>query len=53
MRYLGDVRRAIGKLDVRVPNLESDLPELVAAYRKARQIVDAGRGGKRDETPEA
>jgi len=29
---------------VRVPNLASTLPELVAAYQKARIIVDAGHG---------
>ncbi|MDB5235731.1 MAG: hypothetical protein JWR44_2724 [Hymenobacter sp.] len=48
VRYLGGARAALGKLDVRVPNLESALPELVAAYRKAREIVDAGHGGKAD-----
>lgn len=48
VRHLGEARKAIGKLDVRVPNLESALPELVAAYHKARQIVDAGHGGKPD-----
>jgi len=48
VRHLGDARRAIEKLDVRVPNLESALPELVAAYHKAREIVDAGHGGKPD-----
>jgi hypothetical protein len=48
VRYLGDARKALEKLDVRVPNLESALPELVAAYRKARQIVDAGHSGKPD-----
>ncbi|MCI1187506.1 hypothetical protein MON38_08745 [Hymenobacter sp. DH14] len=48
MRHLGDARRAIEKFDVRVLSLESALPKLVAAYRKAREIVDAGHGGKPD-----
>jgi hypothetical protein len=46
VRYLGDARRALDKLDVRVPNLESALPELVAAYHKARESVNAGHGPK-------
>ena len=48
VRHLGAARAALGKLDLRVPNLESALPDLVAAYRKARQIVDAGHGGQPD-----
>ncbi|MDB5268197.1 MAG: hypothetical protein JWP58_1237 [Hymenobacter sp.] len=35
VRYLSEARAAIGKRDVRVPNLESTLPEPAAAYRKA------------------
>ncbi|MDB5267653.1 MAG: hypothetical protein JWP58_693 [Hymenobacter sp.] len=41
---LGDARKALKRLDVRVPNLVDELPELVAQYRKARIIVDAGHG---------
>lgn len=43
---LGTARTALKRLDVRVPNLADDLPELVAQYRKARLIVDAGHGPK-------
>lgn len=43
---LGDARAALKRLDVRVPNLIDDLPELVARYQKARIIVDAGHGPK-------
>ena len=43
---LGAAHKALERLDVRVPNLESDLPELVANYQKARAIVDAGHGPK-------
>lgn len=43
---LGAARTALKRLDVRVPNLVDDLPELVAAYKKARLIVDAGHGPK-------
>lgn len=39
-------RKALKRLDVRVPNLTDDLPDLVARYKKARIIVDAGRGPK-------
>ena len=46
VRHLGEARAALAKLDVRVPNLESALPALVAQYRQARTIVDAGRGAK-------
>lgn len=46
--HLGEARQAIARLDVRVPNLQSTLPELVAAYQKARVIVDAGHGPKQD-----
>lgn len=42
--HLREARKALKSLDVRVPNLLSKLPELVAAYRKARQVVDAGHG---------
>lgn len=43
---LGAARAALKRLDVRVPNLTDDLPELVASYKKARVIVDAGRGSQ-------
>ena len=46
VKYLGDARKAIKGLDLRVPNLSSALPELVPAYKKAREIVDAGHGPK-------
>jgi N-acetylmuramoyl-L-alanine amidase len=46
VQYLAEAHAAIEKLDVRVPNLKSALPDLVAAYEKARIIVDAGHGGK-------
>lgn len=46
VKYLGEVRKALKGLDVRVPNLQSALPDLVAAYKKAREIVDAGHGPK-------
>ena len=45
---LGAARTALKRLDVRVPNLVDDLPELVANYKKARIIVDAGHGPKPD-----
>ena len=44
----GAARKALKRLDVRVPNLVGDLPELVAKYRKDRMIVDAGHGPKPD-----
>ena len=43
---LGAARTALKRLDVRVPNLVDDLPDLVANYQKARIIVDAGHGPK-------
>jgi hypothetical protein len=43
---LGAARTALKRLDVRVPNLTDDLPELVANYKKARVIVDGGHGPK-------
>ena len=43
---LGQARAALKRLDVRVPNLVGELPELVANYKKARVIVDAGHGPK-------
>jgi hypothetical protein len=52
VKYLGKARRALASLDVRVPNLQSSLPDLVAAYRKAREIVDAGHGPQEHKTPE-
>ena len=45
---LGAARTALKRLDVRVPNLVGELPELVANYKKARIIVDAGHGPKPD-----
>ena len=41
---LGAARKALKQLDVRVPNLVDDLPALVAEYKKARVVVDAGHG---------
>jgi N-acetylmuramoyl-L-alanine amidase len=46
VQHLAATRQAIARLDVRVPNLTSALPALVAAYAKARIIVDAGHGAK-------
>lgn len=46
VEHLGDVRKAIKGLDLRVPNLRAALPDLVLAYQKAREIVDAGHGPK-------
>lgn len=46
VKHLGEARAALARLDVRVPNLESALPALVAQYQQARIIVDAGRGAK-------
>ena len=46
VKYLGEARAALARLDVRIPNLESALPALVAHYQQARSIVDAGRGAK-------
>ena len=43
---LGAAHKALERLDVRVPNLVDDLPELVAKYHKARIVVDAGHGPK-------
>jgi hypothetical protein len=48
--HIAEMRKAIKGLDLRVPNLQDELPELVAAYKKARQIIDAGRGPKEDGT---
>lgn len=48
VQHLGEARQAIARLDVRVPNLQGTLPALVAAYEKARIIVDAGHGKKAD-----
>ena len=44
VRHLAAARQALARLDVRVPNLRATLPDLVAAYEKARLIVDAGHG---------
>ena len=46
VRHLAEARQALTRLDVRVPNLRATLPDLVAAYEKARIIVDAGHGHK-------
>lgn len=43
---VGAARTALKRLDVRVPNLGDELPDLVAAYKQARLIVDAGHGPK-------
>lgn len=53
VQHLGEARQALARLDVRVPNLQSQLPELVAAYERVRVIVDAGHGQKSDATPPA
>ena len=42
----GAARTALKRLDVRVPNLVDDLPALMAEYKKARVIVNAGHGPK-------
>ncbi|AWM34434.1 hypothetical protein [Hymenobacter nivis] len=47
VQHLGEARQALAHLDVRVPNLQSALPALVAAYERARVIVDAGHGPKK------
>jgi ligand-binding sensor domain-containing protein len=47
--HMRELRKAITGLDLRVPNLQEELPELVAAYRKARQIIDAGHGPKENK----
>jgi hypothetical protein len=51
VQHLGEDRQALARLDVRVPNLAGTLPELVAAYEKARVIVDAGHGPKNPAPP--
>ena len=48
VQHLGEARAALAKLDVRVPNLRAALPDLVAAYEKARLIVDAGHSPQPD-----
>lgn len=54
VRHLAAARQALTRLDVRVPNLRATLPDLVAAYEKARLIVDAGHGQQaRASTPAA
>ncbi len=50
VQHLAEARQALARLDVRVPNLQSTLPELVAAYEKARVVVDAGHGAKKAAT---
>ena len=50
---IGEARKAIAGLDIRVPNLKSAMPDLVAAYEKARQINDAGHGHKDAAAPQA
>ncbi|WP_210514771.1 hypothetical protein [Hymenobacter terricola] len=42
--HLGDARKALHRLDVRVPNLGGQLPDLVKEYFRLREIVDAGHG---------
>jgi uncharacterized protein (DUF3084 family) len=46
VQHLAEARQALARLDVRVPNLASTLPALVADYQKARTVVDAGHGPK-------
>lgn len=46
VQHLGEARQALARLDVRVLNLQSALPELVAQYQRTRVIVDAGHGAK-------
>lgn len=48
VQHLAEARTALDRLDVRVPNLKTALPELVAQYQQARIIVDAGHGGKHE-----
>ena len=49
--HLAEARTALGRLDVRVPNLQAALPELVAQYQQARFLVNAGRGRKASAAP--
>ena len=44
VQHLGDARKALKRLDVRVPNLSGKLPALAKEYARQRQIVDAGHG---------
>lgn len=46
VQHLAEARQALARLDVRVPNLASALPALVADYQRARIVVDAGHGPK-------
>jgi hypothetical protein len=48
VQHLGEARAALARLDVRIPNLKTALPELVAQYEQARIVVDAGKGGPHD-----
>ncbi|WP_375417969.1 hypothetical protein [uncultured Hymenobacter sp.] len=45
VQHLGEARAALARLDVRMPNLQPLLPELVAQYQQARFLVNAGKGG--------
>ena len=45
VQHLAEARAALDKLDVRVPNLQSTLPKLVAEYEQTRFLVNAGHGG--------
>lgn len=47
--WMTRVRAAIGRLDVRVPNLKSELPDVVARYRKARKLIKLG--GRKAKPP--
>ena len=47
--WMKKVRAAIKRLDVRVPNLESDLPEVVGRYRRARKLIKLGGRSKKKE----
>ena len=46
VKHLGAARVALDRLDVRVPNLRTAMPELVTEYEKARVVVNAGHGAK-------
>ncbi len=43
------LRTAIDRLDTRVPNLKSTLPDVVARYKKARQVIKLGGRSKKDK----
>lgn len=49
---LAKLRTAIDRLDTRVPNLKSTLPEVVKRYQKARKVIKLGGRGKKDKETE-